>query len=142
MSFRFQGRVEFRDTDAAGVVYFANVLSYCHLAYEASLEAAGISLRDYFTQPEMAVPIVKAEVEYFRPLHCGNLYLVDLTPQLLSAHKFQIDYQLIREDKLEKVAAQALTQHICIDTDSRQRIPVPEPLRIWLDQWSAPVPRM
>ncbi|MFS8118916.1 MAG: acyl-CoA thioesterase, partial [Microcoleus sp.] len=45
MSFSYTRTVRFQDTDAAGVVYFANVLAMCHEAYEASLAASGINLK-------------------------------------------------------------------------------------------------
>ena len=34
MAFAYYYTVRFQDTDAAGVVYFANVLRICHEAYE------------------------------------------------------------------------------------------------------------
>ena len=44
MPFEYQRTVHFADTDAAGVVFFANYLAICHEAYEESLGAAGIGL--------------------------------------------------------------------------------------------------
>ncbi|MHC5822651.1 MAG: acyl-CoA thioesterase, partial [Nostoc sp.] len=51
MPFTYNRTVRFQDTDAAGVVYFASVLSICHEAYEESLEASSINIKDFFTNP-------------------------------------------------------------------------------------------
>ena len=48
MPFEYPRTIRFADTDAAGVVYFAQILSICHEAYEASLQASGIELRQFF----------------------------------------------------------------------------------------------
>ena len=49
MSFYYRRIVHFQDTDAAGVVYFVNVLAICHEAYEASLAAFDINLKVFFS---------------------------------------------------------------------------------------------
>jgi 1,4-dihydroxy-2-naphthoyl-CoA hydrolase len=66
MPFTYLRTVHFQDTDAAGVVYFANVLAMCHEAYEASLAASGINLKAFFSNPEVAFPIIHASVDFYR----------------------------------------------------------------------------
>lgn len=44
MSFAYSRHIHFRDTDAAGVVFFANYLALCHEAYEEALAAAGLEI--------------------------------------------------------------------------------------------------
>ena len=51
-AFVYTRSIRFHETDAAGVVYFANVLVLCHEAYEASLAAAGIDLGEFFSDPD------------------------------------------------------------------------------------------
>jgi len=46
--------VRFKDTDAAGVVYFA-VLAMCHEACEESLAVSSINLKVFFSNPVVAV---------------------------------------------------------------------------------------
>ena len=41
MPFTYERTIHFADTDAAGVVFFANYLRLCHEAYEEALAAAG-----------------------------------------------------------------------------------------------------
>jgi 1,4-dihydroxy-2-naphthoyl-CoA hydrolase len=58
MAFIYSRTIHFQETDAAGVVYFANLLALCHEAYEASLAEAGVDLRQFFSSGgEVAVPV-------------------------------------------------------------------------------------
>jgi 1,4-dihydroxy-2-naphthoyl-CoA hydrolase len=130
--FHYPHVVRFRETDAAGVVYFAQVLAICHDAYEAALLAADMVLPHWFTQQQLALPITHAEADYRRPLRCGDRLTITGLPQVLSDSTFEITYQVQGPDP--GVAATALTRHCCIHTATRQRQPLPAPLLAWLSQ--------
>ncbi|NER84606.1 MAG: acyl-CoA thioesterase [Leptolyngbya sp. SIO1D8] len=129
--------IRFQDTDAAGVVYFAQVLSLCHEAYEASLQQFGIDVSTFFSRGAIAVPITHAEADFRRPLMCGDIVNIQLTPRSMSPHSFQIEYEVSLASG--KVAAIAQTHHICIDTTTRQRCLLMPELTQWLQQWPASV---
>jgi 1,4-dihydroxy-2-naphthoyl-CoA hydrolase len=130
MSFTYQRIVRFPDTDAAGVVYFANVLSICHEAYEASLADSGISLKGFFTRTSVAFPIVHANVDFFRPMYCGDNLAVSLVPQKIGVDKFEVSYEITID---EVIVAKAVTRHVCIDAMSRSRQELPDYMINWLE---------
>ncbi len=132
MPFTYNRTVRFQDTDAAGVVYFANILSMCHEAYEASLATSGINLKSFFNNPEAAIPIVHASVDLLRPMFCGDNLLIHLTPQQLGENKFEIDYQIIAASSSQQQLAKAITLHVCIDPRTRTRTQLPEAMMQWL----------
>ncbi|MGK7875478.1 MAG: acyl-CoA thioesterase [Xenococcaceae cyanobacterium] len=132
MPFTYMRTVRLPDTDAAGVVYFANVLSMCHEAYEESLVQAGISLKAFFNNSSTAIPIVHAEVDFFRPMFCGDKLLIELIPQQLSENSFQITYQIFAASSSQKQLAKANTRHVCINPMSRSRVPLPQIIIQWL----------
>ncbi|MEO0537592.1 MAG: thioesterase family protein [Cyanobacteria bacterium P01_A01_bin.123] len=129
MAFVYSRVIRFADTDAAGVVYFANVLALCHEAYEAALAANGVDIRQFFSRGSTAVPIVHAEVDFRHPLHCGDRVTVDLVPKILGESKFAIAYQVYLSDTL---AATAQTLHLCIDPVERKLQPLSPALQTWL----------
>lgn len=129
MSFVYPRTVRFADTDAAGVVYFANILSMCHEAYEASLADSGIDLQSFFSNPAAAIPIVYASVDFRQPMFCGDRLAIRLTPQLLGEDEFEVCYQILR---LEPCVASAVTRHVCIDPARRTRKPLPTNALQWL----------
>lgn len=137
MSFIYPRTIRLQDTDAAGVVYFASLLSICHEAYEAALVAASIDLNSFFKGP-LAIPIVHAEIDYFQPLFCGQDYRVEVLPVALSSDrfperprdKFKLQYDI---RSAEQLVGRASTVHLCIDVVSRSRQPLPPALEAWLE---------
>jgi 1,4-dihydroxy-2-naphthoyl-CoA hydrolase len=138
MSFIYQRTVRFQDTDAAGVVYFANTLSMCHEAYEESLIAAGIEVWKFFSASAIALPIVHAEADYRHPAFCGDRHEIVLTPVSTSHHGFEIQYEIYGEDDRDRLISKALTRHVCINPVSRERQPLPQQVLDWLKKWREP----
>ncbi|AFY61584.1 thioesterase family protein [Synechococcus sp. PCC 6312] len=127
--------VRFADTDAAGVVYFANVLNFCHEAYEDALLQKGISLPNIPDFPGLALPIVHTEVDFMAPLACGDHLNISLEPQQIDPSSYQIDYWIMHL-KGKKLAAQARTRHICLDIQTRHRCELPPILQAWLSSYA------
>ena len=130
MSFTYNRTIHLQDTDAAGVVYFANVLCICHEAYEASLEASNIHLKAFFTHPPVAFPVVHANVDFFRPMCCGDKLEVSLIPHKLGVNKFEVNYEIMVENVL---VAKAVTRHVCIDAVSRSKQDLSAEMIQWLE---------
>ena len=130
MAFAYYYTVRFQDTDAAGVVYFANVLRICHEAYEVSLAASGINLKSFFTNPSVAFPIVHANVDFLRPMYCGDNLMISLLAEKIGLDKFEITYEIIID---EVVVAKAITRHVCIDISSRNKLELPNYMNHWLE---------
>lgn len=134
MPFEYRRTIHFQDTDAAGVVYFAQILSICHEAYEASLQALGVDLRLFFSRGAIAVPITHTAADFHRPLRCGDEITVELTPTPTGEDSFEIQYRVLPAGG--QVAAIASTRHVCIDPATRQRHPLTPELAQWLQRWS------
>jgi len=132
MPFAYSRTIHFADTDAAGVVFFANYLAICHEAYEEALGAAGINLKRFFADHDVVVPIAKSEAEYLRPLACGEKVAVNLRVQRQSENSFEIHYELVRLGPPAKAAARLRTEHVCIDAATRARKALPPALASWV----------
>lgn len=151
MPFVYLRTIHFQDTDAAGVVYFANVLAICHEAYEASLAATGINLKVFFgggnggngttrtsmVRSAIAIPIVHASVDFFHPMFCGEQYVIQMKPSLLTDSKFAISYGIFSPESIDKRIGQATTIHVCIDAVKRNRVNLPAEVMQWLHRWQA-----
>lgn len=133
MTFTYTRTIRFQDTDAAGVVYFASVLSICHEAYEESLAASGINIRAFFGKSAVAIPIVHASADFFRPMFCGDKILVNLTPKYMGDDYFEVTYKMV--DASDREVAKVLTEHVCIDPESRTRQQLPSEIVQWFQQW-------
>lgn len=132
MAFVYPRTVRFQDTDAAGVVYFAQVLAMCHEAYEAALAASSIDLKTFFGPAEVALPIVHASVDFFKPMVCGDCLDIHLTVHSWHENKFTLHYQIFPADHVEKLLSKASTRHACINPRLRSRCHLPDFMQKWL----------
>ena len=133
MTFNYQRRIYLSDTDAAGVVYFARGLEICHEAYEESLAEAEINLNQMIREGKTALPIVRAEIDFLRPLFCGDFIQVSLTTSLINHSEFAIAYQIFPINNLERILVKAYTRHVCINPRIRQRMDLSPDIREWLN---------
>ncbi len=133
--------IRFADTDAAGVVYFAALLSICHEAYEDALTKSGMDLARFFSgqvlsgqvshQTSVIIPITHAEIDFRRPLYCGEDITIELFWQAeveddltQDISEFAIVYTIIHNYS-SKVAARAMTRHVCVDRLTHKRAAIP-----------------
>jgi len=121
--------IRLMDTDAAGVIYFASLLSICHEAYEDHLLQSGINLKTFFRDTETALPIVHGEIDFFQPLFCGDRIKIQLIPKVITKHSFEISYQVFLAQSPNPKIAQGKTKHVCINPLSREKISLPDPIR-------------
>ena len=132
MSFTYHRTIYFKDTDAAGVVYFSNALSICHEAYEALLETLTLDLKSYFSGKMLAVPIIHAEIDFKQPMSCGEQVHVTVSGKMLKESEFVLHYEICRNDlDADRLIAKAMTRHVAIDPVTRSRSVVPPELAQW-----------
>ncbi|MEM8503448.1 MAG: thioesterase family protein [Cyanobacteria bacterium P01_D01_bin.1] len=155
MAFRYCRTIRFQETDAAGVAYFANVLTYCHEAYEAALQETPIDVKRFFSAlNEYPVPVVHAQADYFAPMFVGDAIAITLIPKPLTLYSYEIRYALHYQQPRPPVehslvapssvapssAAQsesgplatALTRHVCISKATRRKQPIDNYLTDWI----------
>jgi 1,4-dihydroxy-2-naphthoyl-CoA hydrolase len=130
--FTYERIIHFPDTDAAGVVFFANYLAICHEAYEEALAAAGLPVRTFFSDQGIMIPVSKSSADYLRALYCGDRVRVSVAPTLLSEDSYAIEYDLVRLGPREKLAGHVRTAHVCISSATRERTALPAALLAWV----------
>lgn len=114
----YSRRIYLGDTDAAGVVYFAKLLSICHEAYEEYLTSQGIDFGKLVQGASLGIPIVHAQIDVWRPLFCSDEIEIELTPEILSEDSFLVNYSLLKN---KEIIGKAITKHIAIDPITRKR---------------------
>ncbi|MCT0207408.1 thioesterase family protein [Synechococcus sp. CS-1332] len=126
--------VRFGDTDAAGVMHFHQLLRWCHVAYEESLERFGVASGAIFPgpgrTPAVALPIVHVSADFLSPLSCGDPLAIELRPLQRDGGSFEIRYRFLHGSK---EAATGITRHVAIEAISRQRTTLPGSVSQWLE---------
>ncbi len=112
MAYEFKAtrRVEFSDTDMAGIVHYANFFRFMETAEHGFYRSLGFSVVMLETEPRLGWPRVHAACDYRKPLRFDDLVEIHL---LVSAKKSKSLSYLFRFHKLgekpEPVAVGALT---------------------------------
>ncbi len=86
--FRFALRVYWEDTDAGGVVYYANYLKFFERARTEWLRAAGCEQEKLRLESGVAFVVADASVRYLRPARLDDL--IDVTLRLHHAGRAQM----------------------------------------------------
>jgi 1,4-dihydroxy-2-naphthoyl-CoA hydrolase len=110
--FTYRRRVRLKDTDAAGVVFFVNPLVMVHEAFEACLDAGGVSIARILKERVFALPIVEATTKQRRPLRVGDDIDIELSLEKLGASSLIVCGTLKVGDD---VVGTTRTVHVAVD---------------------------
>lgn len=128
----YQRLITLQNTDSAGVIYFTQALQFCHEAYEQSLIDAGILLPDLIKQG-IALPIIHADIDYFRPLRWFDRITLHLTAQQHNESTFFTHYQLFLDSSPDhKPAIKATLHHTSLEINAQKKISLPPEIIKWL----------
>ncbi len=98
-SFETRVRVRYADTDADGVVYYANYLVFFEAARVEWLRALGYPITRILEQG-IILPVVEARIRYLRPARVDDLLTIRATLVSVGPASFAFDYEVAREDGL------------------------------------------
>ena len=107
--YRYQRRVQFAETDMAGVVHFANFLRYMEEAEHALWRAAGLSIVP--PGSEIGFPRVAASVEFHAPLYFEDEFEVHIRVAAISRRSIRYVSTITRGET--KIASGTVTA-VCV----------------------------
>ncbi|HEY6169441.1 MAG TPA: thioesterase family protein [Verrucomicrobiae bacterium] len=132
MAFEFKAtrRVEFSETDAAGIVHYSNFFRYMETAEHAFFRSLGFSVMTRQVDPPVGWPRVHAECDYQQPLHFEDEFEIHM---LVSEKKAKSLSYLFKFRKLNaphpvEVARGRLTV-VCVTRDGHGKMsaaPIPK----------------
>lgn len=129
MAFTHEIRVGFADVDAAGIVYFAHVLGYCHTAFEVFLESIGHSIPSTLAGQPWRSPVVHAEADYRTPMRHGDRVRVEVATERVGRGSYTMRYLLRSMIDTAQVHAEGRIVHATIDNETFRGIPIPDAFR-------------
>lgn len=89
-------RVCYADTDAGGVVYHANYLSFFERARTEFFRERGISVRQLHDEGSI-FPVIRAEVDFKASAVLDDLLLIDTTAAAIGKTSFTVRQRCLRE---------------------------------------------
>lgn len=121
-------RVYYEDTDAAGIVYYANYLKFAERARTEMMRAVGADHRELEARDGVLFAVRRCEADYLRPARLDDRIEVWTEMQEVTGARMRAT-QSVRRDNEDLVTMQVTLA--CIDRSGRPRR-IPERLRdIW-----------
>ncbi len=119
-------RVRYADTDADGVVYYANYLTFFEVVRVEWLRALGYPITRILAEG-VILPVVEAHIRYLRPARVDDLLTVRAMLVSVGPASFAFDYEITREDGLLLVTG--TTRLAVCERESGRACAMPEWLR-------------
>jgi acyl-CoA thioester hydrolase len=111
--FRWTVRVYYEDTDAAGIVYYANYLKYFERCRTEWLRSLGFDQRDMAARERLQFVVADLSVQYHRPARLDDALTVDATI-VERARTYVVFRQQARRGA--ELLASARVKVACVDT--------------------------
>src|SRR3954468_11124860 len=104
-------RVEFSDTDMAGIMHYANFFRFMETAEHGFYRSLGFSVVMAETHPRLGWPRVHAECDYKKPLRFEDLVEIQLLvkEKRTKSMSYQFRFRSLNEDPAIEVARGLLT---------------------------------
>lgn len=115
-------RVYWEDTDAGGVVYYANYLRFFERARTEWLRRLGHGQQALVEQTGAQFVVARADVRYLKPARLDDSLQVDVDVTEVGRSRLVVRQQALRGDE---VLCQGIIEIACVDRDSfrPRRIP-------------------
>ena len=117
------------DIDAAGVVFYAQIFYFAHNAYEDFLNHQQQGIKKILNS-DYILPIKHTEADFKAPILLNESITIEITLLDLKENEFTLSYNLF--DTSGNTRATALTQHICLDRNTKKRKNLPDTIRSML----------
>jgi YbgC/YbaW family acyl-CoA thioester hydrolase len=117
MAFHTTRRIEFADTDMAGIVHFANFFRFMEAAEVEFLRSRGLSVSMAWDGEQIGFPRVSASCDYRKPAYFEDLLEITVRIARLGrksvtyAFEFSKDGDLIAEGQVSSVCCRVGTGH-------------------------------
>jgi acyl-CoA thioester hydrolase len=116
-------RVYWEDTDAGGVVYYANYLKFLERARTEWLRSLGVDQAALQRNERLQFVVVEANVRYHRPARFDDELVVSVTLAALRGASVEMGQEIRRGGEL---LVSATVRAACIDADTLRPRPLPK----------------
>ena len=125
-SFAWPVRVYWEDTDAGGVVYYANYLKFMERARTEWLRAKGIEQRPLQEQLGIIFVVVDAQIQFRRPARYGDLLAVTCSIAEHSRTSLSFRHEIHRDTAQGELVSAGAVRAACVDSRTFKPRPLPE----------------
>jgi acyl-CoA thioester hydrolase len=124
--FSWPMRVYYQHTDAGGMVFHANYLSFMECARTELLQSAGLDVGELARRDQVLFVVHSAQIAYHKPALLNDALTV--TAKVTRVGRASLEFeQSVRRG--EEILASAQLTLACVSAGNHRLVPVPEPIR-------------
>jgi acyl-CoA thioester hydrolase len=116
--FTWQARVYWEDTDAGGIVYYANYLKFLERARSEWLRSRGISQSALALDPGILFSVVAVEAQYQRPARLDDVLSISCEPVRDGGASVAFVQRIWRDGTNREQLLQSTVRVACLDARS------------------------
>ena len=121
--FVLETRVYYEDSDAGGVVFYANYLKYMERARTEWLRALGFEQDELMQGYNVVFAVTQVQMDFIKPAKFNDLLSVSVVPMRLGKASFNVHQEIYRENELLNRADIKLA---CVDMKTFSPVRMPE----------------
>ena len=128
----YERPVRFEEVDAAGLVFFARFLGYCHEAMERFFDGVPGGYVDLIVRRKIGFPAVNVTADWRAPLRYGDVARIEVVVARVGTTSCTFRYTLRR---LADGAEVAVVDHVVVSSDltTMTKTPLPDDCRALLE---------
>ncbi|MEE8109129.1 MAG: tol-pal system-associated acyl-CoA thioesterase [Gammaproteobacteria bacterium] len=128
--FSIRVRVYYEDTDAAGVVYYANYLKFMERARTDHLRSMGIVHAEQMSGENLAFVVVHADISYHKPARLDDQLWVSSALPELGRSAVVFEQQVRRDGAQGELLCSGRIRAACVYADSLKPRSLPAIMRV------------
>ena len=129
-------RVRYAETDAEGVVYYANHFVYMEVGRVNYLRAFGFD-PSHWNHSDWGIVVVEASCRYRSPARFDDLLVIRTWPEDVRRSSFAFAYEIVRGED-GRLIADGRTVQVAVNLDTMRPIRLPPEIRETLSAAAAP----
>ena len=126
-TFVWPARVYYEDTDAGGVVYYANYLKFLERARTEWLRALGFDQRDLMRDAGILFAVRHVEIDYLLPARFDDELRIEAAVEQMSKVSLTFAQRIVREP--DTVLCTASVKVVCLDQQKFRPTAIPDFIR-------------
>ncbi|MHB1949928.1 MAG: tol-pal system-associated acyl-CoA thioesterase [Acidiferrobacteraceae bacterium] len=127
---RLPVRVYYEDTDAGGVVYYANYLRFMERARSEWLRSLALDAVELARRDKVLFAVYRAEIDFKAPARLDDLLVVTARPVTMRRSGLSFEQEVFRESAL---LCRAEVKIACVDAADFRPRPIPESVLLRLN---------
>ena len=132
--FEYQRRVEFHETDLAGIVHFSNFYRYMETAEHEFMRSLGHSIHQQMGEAEIGWPRVSATCDFRKPARNDDVLIIRLSIKEIRTRSVRYGFQFFLDVEEPPIATGSIAA-VCVkfEDDSIAAVPIPDQIRADLE---------